>query len=75
MASRALRVLALADRLHPDADHEAVRKEEGLVFVGLVGMIDPPREEAKGQYAMPRGRNPPRHDHRRPSRHGNGDRP
>ena len=47
MAARALRVLALADRHHPDLDHEAVRKEEGLIFVGLVGMIDPPREEAK----------------------------
>ena len=29
MASRALRVLALADRHHPDPGHEAVRREEG----------------------------------------------
>ena len=47
MAERALRVLALADRHHPDSLDEAVRKEEGLVFVGLTGMIDPPRDEAR----------------------------
>ena len=47
MASRALRVLALADRQHPDSGHEATRREEDLVFVGLVGMIDPPREEVR----------------------------
>ncbi|MBR2284475.1 MAG: cation-translocating P-type ATPase [Ruminococcus sp.] len=43
MASQALRVLALAycisDRLDPDRGN--------LIFSGLVGMIDPPREEAK----------------------------
>jgi Ca2+-transporting ATPase len=47
MASLALRVLALADRHHPDADHEAARQEHDLIFVGLVGMIDPPRDEAR----------------------------
>ncbi len=47
MATRALRVLALADRHHPDPGHETAHREEDLVFVGLVGMIDPPREEVR----------------------------
>lgn len=42
MTSRALRVLALAYRKLPDGDDE----EKDLVFVGLVGMMDPPRREA-----------------------------
>jgi Ca2+-transporting ATPase len=50
LASRALRVLALAFREHaasPDADYA----ETDLVFAGLVGMIDPPREEVKDAIA------------------------
>jgi len=46
LARRALRVLALAYKDLP----EGYREEDlagGLVFVGLVGMIDPLREEAK----------------------------
>ena len=47
MAGQALRVLALADRHHPDGGLASARQEEDLVFVGLVGMIDPPREEVR----------------------------
>ena len=50
MASGALRVLGMAYRKLPDDilenfDEESV--EQRLVFAGLMGMIDPPREEAK----------------------------
>ena len=41
MASRALRVLAFSYKELDDSD-----PEEGHVFLGLVGMMDPPREDA-----------------------------
>ncbi len=52
MTGKALRVLALAyKKLAPEeSDLDNVDKdkvEENLIFVGLVGMMDPPRQEAK----------------------------
>ena len=50
MASDALRVLGVAYEELPSASPEKFdeeRLEKGLVFLGLMGMIDPPREEAK----------------------------
>ncbi len=47
MAGRALRVLALASRDFP-ADYDGPWEEAQLTFIALVGMIDPPRDEAKG---------------------------
>ncbi|MGE3821614.1 MAG: cation-translocating P-type ATPase, partial [Isosphaeraceae bacterium] len=46
MAGRALRVLALAERRFPNAD-DGKFEEKDLSFTGLVGMIDPPRDEAR----------------------------
>lgn len=49
MTSQALRVLAVAYRRLPRVSAENVTEglENDLVFTGLIGMIDPPREEAK----------------------------
>jgi len=47
-AGKALRVLALAYRELPDSKKYSIDTvEKNLVFVGLVGMIDPPRDEVK----------------------------
>ena len=46
LAAGALRVLGLAYRPDPEAGSEGFR-EGGLIFVGLAGMLDPPREEVK----------------------------
>ncbi len=43
MASRALRVLGVAYR---DAQSKNGELEKGLTFCGLIGMMDPPRDEA-----------------------------
>ena len=53
MASKALRVLSLAARVHhkrPD-DFSAPALEQKLIFIGLVGMIDPIRPEVKDAVA------------------------
>lgn len=49
MAGRALRVLALAyrDVKEDEACEQEQDAERGLTFIGLAGMIDPPREEVK----------------------------
>ena len=49
MASEALRVLAMAYKEidHIPSKEEMKEIENNLTFVGMVGMIDPPREEAK----------------------------
>jgi len=47
-AEKALRVLALAYRELPDSKKYNIDNvEKNLIFVGLVGMIDPPREKVK----------------------------
>lgn len=46
MAKSALRVLACAYKLCTKSNN-SYKREDDLVFVGLVGMIDPPRREAK----------------------------
>lgn len=46
MADRALRVLALAFSDDP-SEKDGTYEESNLVFGGLMGMIDPPREEVK----------------------------
>ena len=49
MASDALRVLAFGYKEldHMPSKEEMKTIESGLIFVGMVGMIDPPREEAR----------------------------
>ncbi len=50
MTQDALRVLAVAYRLErdvPDENPSIAELEHDLVFTGLIGMIDPPREEVK----------------------------
>ena len=58
LAGEALRTLGVAGRSLPkdaagDAFDEGI--EQDLVFLGLIGMIDPPREEAKAAVARARG--------------------
>lgn len=49
MAENALRVLAMAYKQidHMPSKEEMKTIEKDLIYIGMVGMIDPPREEAK----------------------------
>ncbi|MFN4098894.1 MAG: cation-transporting P-type ATPase [Pararhodobacter sp.] len=46
LARQGLRVLAFAERAEPGDTIDAKALEGGLTFLGLVGLIDPPRPEA-----------------------------
>ena len=51
LAKQALRVLAIAYKELPETENRTYDEEDlenDLVFIGLAGMIDPPRDEAKG---------------------------
>ena len=54
MAAEGLRVLALAYRIWPDVPEALAPDsvERGLTFLGLVGLMDPPREEARSAVAL-----------------------
>lgn len=54
MSSQALRVLAIACRTLDQIPEELTSEEleQNLTFLGLAGMIDPPREEAKQAVAL-----------------------
>ena len=52
MAAGALRVLAAAYKPLGAVPHNADGLESGLTFLGLAGMIDPPRPEAKRAVAL-----------------------
>ena len=52
MSDDALRVLALGYKILEN-EHVAIDNlEDNLIFVGLMGMIDPPREEVKGSIEL-----------------------
>jgi Ca2+-transporting ATPase len=52
MAAEALRVLAAAYKPLPAVPDRADGLESGLIFLGLAGMIDPPRPEAQQAVAL-----------------------
>ncbi len=52
MSDKALRVLAIAYKPLSGADFSKESLENDFIFLGLVGMIDPPREEAKKSISL-----------------------
>lgn len=57
MANAALRVLGFAWKMLPagkNVSEEEMARENGLIFAGLAGMIDPPRKEAKEAVSLSR---------------------
>ncbi len=57
MTNDALRVMGFAYRVEPEVPEELTREfaEQGLIFAGLMGMIDPPRPEVKPALEKARG--------------------
>ena len=51
LASRAMRVIAVASKDCPTMPQDDAQTESGLVFCGLIGMTDPPRPQAKSAVA------------------------
>ncbi|WP_162868196.1 hypothetical protein, partial [Klebsiella pneumoniae] len=47
MSQKALRVLSFAFKQYDNEHINIYEAEENLIFIGLVGMIDPPRLEVK----------------------------
>ncbi len=52
MASEALRVIAVAYKKYTGDDYDENKIESDLIFLGLAGMIDPPRKEVKNSIEM-----------------------
>lgn len=52
MSDDALRVLGVAYKEIENKDISIDKLEEGLIFIGLMGMIDPPREEVKDSISL-----------------------
>lgn len=51
-AIQAIRVLAFAMKEHGEGSQESFTDEENMTFIGLIGMIDPARTEAKDAIAV-----------------------